>query len=403
MAVANRDLIRAINRFNLINTIRTSGPIARVDISRNTGLSQATVTAITADLIAEGLLCETATAKSQGGRRPILLALNPEGAYALGVYLSIHQINIVIIDFEAKILAEHSMALNNRFYSPKRLVGKIGQALQACMWQANFAKEQICGVGIGIPGLVDSQTGLIRFLPNYQWENVNLRDLVERAIDHPTYIENSANTLTIAEQWFGQGRGTDNFILITLEHGVGMGVVINGQLYRGAKGIAGECGHMTIDPRGAACRCGQRGCLEATVGNHAIIRQARMAADGAQWQPQDRDNIHIDEVLQAALDGEPALRRIFARAGHTLGIALTNLMVLLNPSKIFICGKGTAAGAMLFDSMYAAIPQYLSKNLDSRTQVIVKQWSQTDYARGAGAMVLQEIYKHPISRMVPLI
>ena len=129
MAVANRDLIRAINRFTLLSTIRTRGPIARVDISKNTGLSQATVTAITADLIAEGLLCETATAKSQGGRRPILLALNPDGAYALGIYLSIHQINSVIIDFEAKILAEHSMALNNSFYAPKRLVEKISQTL----------------------------------------------------------------------------------------------------------------------------------------------------------------------------------------------------------------------------------------------------------------------------------
>ena len=403
MTAANRDLIRAINRFNILNAIRSDGRLSRTDIARHTGLSQASVTGITAELIEEGLLKETAMGASEGGRRPVLLALDPAGAGALGVYLSISQISVVIIDFEATVKAAYHMPLEKPYYAPEELVEKTVQAIQACMWEGNFSKDRIAGVGVAVPGLVDSQTGKVRFLPNYQWSEVHLRDMLQSEIDHPTYIDNSANTLTISEQWFGEGRGLDNFALITLEHGIGMGLVINGQLFRGDKGIAGEVGHLTIDPRGPVCRCGRRGCLEALAGNYAILRDACQAAQDGLWSPPDPDHIAIETVLAAAQAGEPVLRRIYAEAGRVLGTAVANLAKILNPGKIFISGRGTAAGAMLFDSMFAIMPDTISDKLESDPEVIVKPWGETDYARGAGVLVLQEIYKHPVSRMMPLI
>ncbi len=403
MTAANRDLIRAINRFNILNAIRSDGRLSRTDIARHTGLSQASVTGITAELIEEGLLKETAMGASEGGRRPVLLALDPAGAGALGVYLSISQISVVIIDFEATVKAAYHMPLEKPYYAPKELVEKTVQAIQACMWEGNFSKDRIAGVGVAVPGLVDSQTGKVRFLPNYQWSEVHLRDMLQSEIDHPTYIDNSANTLTISEQWFGEGRGLDNFALITLEHGIGMGLVINGQLFRGDKGIAGEVGHLTIDPRGPVCRCGRRGCLEALAGNYAILRDACQAAQDGLWSPPDPDHIAIETVLAAAQAGEPVLRRIYAEAGRVLGTAVANLAKILNPGKIFVSGRGTAAGAMLFDSMFAIMPDTISDKLESDPEVIVKPWGETDYARGAGVLVLQEIYKHPVSRMMPLI
>ena len=208
MAAANRDLIRAINRFNTLNAIRSDGRLSRTDIARHTGLSQASVTGITAELIEEGLLKETAMGASEGGRRPVLLALDPEGASALGVYLSISQITVVIIDFEATVKAAYHMPLEKAFYQPEELVKKTVQAIQACMWEGNFSKDRIAGVGVAVPGLVDSQTGRARFLPNYQWSDIRLRDMVQGAINHPTDIDNSANTLTISK-WFGEGRGLE--------------------------------------------------------------------------------------------------------------------------------------------------------------------------------------------------
>jgi len=403
MPAADRTLLRAINRFNVLHAIREKKMISRVDIAKSTGLSQASVTGITADLIREDLLFEKQAGKSIGGRRPILLALNPEGAYTVGVFLSFQQISVVIVNLQADILASDTLSIMKQKNTPENIAELIVQAIHSCMWKTDLSKKQISGVGVAIPGLVDSQTGLIRFLPNYQWESVNLRDIIHTKIQIPTYVENSANTLTLAEQWFGDGKGLDNFITINLEHGVGMGVVINGQLYRGHKGIAGEFGHVTMDPKGPLCRCGKKGCLEAFVGNNAILRQAKEAAKKGKWKPADPNNITIEEVIQAAREGENCLKKIFKDAGRILGIGLSNLLEIFNPSKIIISGKGVNAGDLLFDTMHKTIPNHLSTKTDHTTDVIVQAWNPTDNARGAGALVLQEVYKSPANRILPTI
>jgi len=403
MAVANKKLMRAINRFKILHTIRDHRLISRVDITKTTGLSQATVTGITASLIDEGLLLEKRPGESEGGRPPILISLNPDARYAVGVYLSISQINVVIIDLEATIRASYETPLEKQNYAPEAIADKIVQAVQECMWQASFSRSEISGIGIGLPGLVDSHTGLIRFLPNYKWEKVNLRDIVQKKIDHPTYIENSANALALAEQWFGEGRGIDNFIVVTLEYGVGMGIMIHGQLYRGHKGTAGEFGHTTVDPYGPLCRCGKKGCIEAIVGNNAILREAEAAAQKGEWKPDNLDDITIDEVISAAREGAPCLRNIFARAGRVLAIGLSNLIQIFNPAKIIISGRGVNAGDLLFDSMYNTIPQYISSRTNAGAEIVIKSWDQNAYARGSGTVILQEIFKSPAHRVVPII
>ncbi len=403
MAVADRKLIRAINRFQILNAIRIHELIPRVDIARETGLSQASVTGITASLIKEGLLMEKDIGKSIGGRRPILLALNPDGAYTIGAYLSIQQIDVVIINFQAAILASHTLPLKKSNYSPKMLAHQITQAIHSCMWKANLSKNQISGAGIALPGLVESQTGLVHFLPNYQWRKENFRDIVQEKIDIPIYVENSANTLTIAEQWFGIGRGIDDFIVVNLEYGVGMGIVINGQLYRGNKGIAGEFGHITLDPDGPLCRCGKNGCLETYVGNNAILREAKKAAAKGEWHPENQDGITLSQVIQAAMDGDLCLKKIYANAGRYLGIGLSNLIQIFNPAKIIITGKGVEANHLLFKSMYQTISRYISGKVDDNTDIAIRNWNRTDNAKSAGVLVLQEIYKSPANRIVPII
>jgi predicted NBD/HSP70 family sugar kinase len=224
-----------------------------------------------------------------------------------------------------------------------------------------------------------------------------------KKIDPPTYIENSANSLTLAEQWFGEGRGVDNFIVVTLEYGVGMGIIINGQLYRGHKGTAGEFGHTTVDPDGPLCRCGKKGCIEAIVGNNAILRKAEVAAQKDEWKPNNPDDITIEEVILAARQGAPYLRNIFAQAGRVLGIGLSNLIRIFNPAKIIISGRGVKAGDLLFDSMYKTIPQHISSRTNGDTEIVIKSWNQNAYARGSGTVVLQEIYKSPANQVVPII
>ncbi len=403
MTIANRDLMRAINRFTILHAIRNAGMISRVDISRKTGLSQATVTGITAELIRAGMLLEQQRGKSAGGRRPVPLALNPKGAYTVGVHLSVDHISVVLMDLQAAIIHAHAKRLDTGNLGPEPVIETLIEAVQACLWEADFSKKQVSGIGVAIPGLIDSRSGFVRYIPNYQWKNIRLAELLQTRIGIPTYIENSANTLVIFEQWFGVGRGTDNFILVTTEHGIGMGMVVNGQIFRGFRGVAGEFGHTVVDENGPICRCGSRGCLEAICGNNAIIRDSAEAARRGAWQPEQIEAIGIEEILAAARQGNPALREIYCRVGRTLGTGISNLQKLFDPEKIILSGKGVLAGELLFEPMRETLHKDISFESNAGTRLFVQQWHPTHYARGAGALVLQEIYESPANRVVPII
>jgi predicted NBD/HSP70 family sugar kinase len=399
MPMPVRNLVRAMNRAKILDTIRNADLISRIDIARATGLSQASVTGLTSDLIKEGLISEKQTGEYEGGRRPMLLGLNPSGAYVVGVNLTLGEVNVVIANFKAEVIQSHSRPLLQATYSVEAVADRIGEAVQACIWEANFSKDQIAGVGLGIPGLVDSATGLIRFMPNYGWENVQLKDLVQNRLNHPCFIDNSSNTLAIAEQWFGEGKGLENFLVVTIENGIGLGAVINGRVYRGAEGIACEFGHITIDPQGPRCRCGKKGCVESYVGNIAILRDAGQSARRGEWQPDDPERISFEEVVAAARKGTPPLAQLFEHAGRMLGIGLVHINTLFNPQVIIITGKGVLAGDMMFDAMRDSFRAYLPARFGpSRTRLVIKQWTEQDWARGAGALVLQELYKSPVSQ-----
>jgi predicted NBD/HSP70 family sugar kinase len=402
MAVANRDLMRAINRFAIIHAIRDAGTISRVDLARRTGLSQATVTGITAELLGEGMLLEQESGRSEGGRRPVPLALNPQGAYTVGVHLSVDQICVVLMDLQAGILKVHTKKLEPDNYPAERMVEDLIESVQTCLWQADFTKKQISGIGVAIPGLIDSRTGFVHYVPNYKWNNIGLADRLHERMSVPVYVENSANTLAIFEQWFGIGRGTDNFLLITTEHGIGAGLVLDGKIYRGSNGIAGEFGHTVVDDQGPLCRCGQTGCLEAICGNNAILREAAEAIKRGELQ-MEGGILTIEAVLAEAKGGNPALRAIYARAGRTLGVGIGNMGKLFDPEKIIITGKGVLAGELLFGPMRETLPSGISFARDARARIFIQEWQPTLYARGAGALVLQEVYQSPANRVVPII
>ncbi|MFH0784998.1 MAG: ROK family transcriptional regulator [Pseudomonadota bacterium] len=403
MAVANRDLMRAINRFAILHAIRDAGTISRVDLARRTGLSQATVTGITAELLAEGMLLEQQSSRSDGGRRPVPLALNPQGAYTVGVHLSVDNICVVLMDLQAGIIKTHTRQLEPDRCAADEVVELLIEAVQTCLWQADFSKNQISGIGVAIPGLIDSRTGFVHFVPNYIWSNIGLADRLRERMDVAVYVENSANTLAIYEQWFGIGRGTDNFLLITTEHGIGAGLVLNGKIYRGYRGIAGEFGHTVVDDKGPLCRCGQIGCLEAICGNNAILREAKeVLRRKSQGQEEGRE-LTIEEVLLEAKGGNAALREIYRRAGRTLGVGIGNICKLFDPEKIIITGKGVLAGELLFGPMRETLPAGISFARNADTRLFIQEWQPTLYARGAGALVLQEVYQSPANRVVPII
>ncbi len=403
MPVANRDLMRAINRFAILHAIRDAGSVSRVDISRSTGISQPTVTGITAELLRDGMLLERESDKSGGGRRPVPLSLNPQGAFTVGVHLSVNQVSVVLMDLQAAIINTYSESLDTTDLSVEKVINTLVQAVQTCLWDSDFSKKQISGIGIAIPGLINSRKGHIHYFPNYNWNDIKLAELVSKRTGVPVYVENSANTLVVFEQWFGVGRGADNFLLVTTEHGIGMGMVVDGKIYRGSRGIAGEFGHTIVDMDGPLCRCGEKGCLEAICGNNAILRDAEAVSTRGLWKRKQDGPLKIEEVLEAAKDGNKELIAIYRNVGEKLGVGLSNLHKLLDPEKIIISGKGVLAEDLLFQPMKTTLHKDISFQEDAPARLHIQKWEPTNYARGAGALVLQEIYNSPANRVVPII
>jgi N-acetylglucosamine repressor len=389
--IGNRTLIRALNRSSVLNTIKSAGPVARTDIARITGLSPATVTAITSELIEDNLVFEKAAGDSSGGRRPILLALNPRGGYVVGIKLTEHQAIGALTDLEATIITRKTQPWEGA--TPQEAVQVMSRLVHALAAEKGINKKQLLGIGVGLAGIVDAERGILRSTPFFKWNDLPLRDLLQARLKLPVYIDNDVNTFTLAEKWFGSGQGIDHFITITIGRGVGMGIVVNGQLYRGVGGGAGEFGHTVINPQGPLCSCGKHGCLEAYIGDQALVQSAGEAAQRGDLVVAIQD---AQSLVDLAASGDPTARLILAQAGEKLGIALANLINLFNPELIVIGGEGTRAGEWIFQPMRQAIQQNTIPGLVKETTVRVEPWGDAAWARGAASLVLGELFQSPV-------
>jgi predicted NBD/HSP70 family sugar kinase len=404
MEVSNRGFTKTINQFNILNTIRRAGLISRVEIAEVTGQSRAAVTNITARLLKEKIIVEKETKTfSSRGRRRVLLALNPTAAYVVGVKLSAFQVSFAVTDMQADVLSSLIVPVRISKRSVEFVANLIEEGIRHCVAEARLNMRKISGIGIGIPGLVDSQKGITLWSPLYKRGNTTLRELIQDRFNIKTHIENDANTVTLAQQWFGEGRGVDNFLVVTVEHGVGMGIVVNGQLYRGLKGIGAEFGHLVILPGGAPCRCRKRGCIEAYVADYRILQSAIDAGKEGKWQCDSLSSLTIEEVTDIARKGEPALRNIFKKGGEILGLGISGLAQIFNPEKIIIAGEGVRAGDLLFKPMHKMIKKHTTPDMYDTLQIVIQKWQDTDWARGAASLVLQELYKSPLDRVRPVI
>jgi predicted NBD/HSP70 family sugar kinase len=328
----------------------------------------------------------------------VLLALNPTAAYVVGVKLSAFQVSFAVTNMQADVLSSLVMPVRIGKKSVEFVADLIEEGIRHCVSEALIHMRKISGIGIGIPGLVSGEKGVTYWSALYKKGNTTLRNLIQKRFNIKTYIENDANTVTLAQQWFGEGRGVDNFLVVTVEHGVGMGIVVNGQIYRGVNGIGAEFGHLVIKPGGAQCRCGKRGCIESYVADYSVLGAAIDACKEGRWQYNKIASLTIEEVTAIAKKGEPVLQRIFKRSGEILGLGISGLVQVFNPEKIIIAGEGVRAGDLLFEPMQKMIKTHTTPEMYDTLQIIIQKWQDTDWARGAASLVLQELYKSPADR-----
>ncbi len=275
---------------------------------------------------------------------------------------------------------------------PSRFVEGVGRSVESLTQTVGLAPSQLRGVGIGAPGPVDAARGLIHFLVNVPgWREVPLAQQLQRRLRCQCLIDNDVNLVTLGEWRFGAGRGAKQLVCLTLGTGVGGGLVIDGKLYRGAAGAAGEIGHMVIDPHGRRCACGSRGCLEAQVGTAAVLEQGRRAIRrGAgplrRLAHEAQGRLTPALVSQAARSGDAAARKIWTDLGRSLGVGLANVVNLLNPDRIVIGGGLSNAWGLFYPTLVETV---LAQAMDvSARSVRIVRAQLGDHAGVVGAAVL---------------
>ena len=360
-------------------TVLTRGPLCRRDVAEVTGLSQGSVTKLAKPMIDAGYLVETEPVSSGPGRPMVPLAVVPAAKYAMGIKVMAREVVAVLIDMSGTVRVSHRYRVDAR--NPEAVVACIAEAVDELPRGIRGARSRVVGVGIGIGGHVDRSTGVIRNSPGLHWPEVDLAQRVRAAVGIPVTVENDANTLAISEQWFGAGRDVGSFAVVTVGIGIGCGLVLNGDLWTGATGAAGEFGHVIVSPDGPECRCGRKGCLEAIAGDDAIIA----ATAGALG----RKVSSTDEAHRLALAGSAPAKAAFRRAGKALGRGLAILVNLVNPELIILSGEGISTAPLMMDALRRQFAADAFSSTARDCTVLVRPLPDETWAAGAAASMLR--------------
>jgi predicted NBD/HSP70 family sugar kinase len=295
----------------------------------------------------------------------------------------------MLVDFEGTQLAELEVPFTKSPASSKELTYLVADALAQLTALYEKSIHDLSGIGVGLAGVVDAKNGTVYWSPSLSERNINLRDILTQRLGVPTFLDNDANLVAMAEKTFGLGRDHSDFIVVTIESGVGMGIVLNGQIYRGTRGCGAEFGHTKVQLEGALCRCGQRGCLEAYVADYALVREA---ASVGFLDPDLPIENRVERLLEAAKHGDPTEKTIVNRAGRMFAIGLANLVNVFDPQLIILAGE-----QMQFDHLYAQeVIEEMRKSIvqidKPPPDVVIHKWDNLMWARGAAAYALDFVF-----------
>ncbi|NVO54713.1 ROK family transcriptional regulator [Rhodobacteraceae bacterium B1Z28] len=379
---------RNLTRLRVLEHIRAKGAISRIDIASALQTSPATITAATADLISAGLIKEiegepqSKTAKR--GRPRVSLQLDGSSFIVAGLKIARHVISVIIVDFEGNEVASHNHPLDHARMTPSAFVSAIRTALEEACALMDGSLRHLSGVSIGIAGLVEADKNFVHWSSSLTERNVDLSRLLEAELPFPAFIENDTNLVAKAEQHFGLGKGLRNFLVVTIEHGLGLGIVLDGKLYRGERGCGAEFGHIKVQLDGALCQCGQRGCLEAYVGDYALIREVTVAGQGKGTET-------VADIRDSARSGDQRAISVLERAGQMFGLGLSNLVNLFDPECIILSGAQMSFEHLCSEEVMNRLQSGVV-NVDAPLpEIKVNHWGDLMWAKGAAAYGIEQV------------
>ena len=377
--------LRELNRTRVIDALRVHGMVSRAEIARRTGLSRSTVSTIVADLQAGGYVIESDDAGTpigaQGGRPPVLLSLDRSAGAVLGIAFGHDDLRVAVSDLSHTILAEATRSMNVGQSAADGLAA-AGRLVDRVLAEAGIDRYEVLGAGLGLPGPIESGSGSVgsqAILPG--WAGVDAAQEMSERLGVPVFVENDANLEALAEVSFGAGRDVGDLVYLMVSSGIGAGLVIDGKLHRGSSGTAGEIGHVILDEQGQICRCGNRGCLETFASVPSLLDLLGRTHG---------DRLTLDDMLALARDGDPAVQRVIADAGRAIGIAVANLVNVINPTRVIVGGDLSAAGDLLLDPLRDSLSRYAIPAAAAAVEVVPSALGERAGVMGALALAIGE-------------
>ncbi|WP_338780816.1 ROK family transcriptional regulator [Metabacillus sp. FJAT-52054] len=395
--VGSFQLMKSLNRSLILNIIRSTGGISRAEIAKKTKLTPPTVTNIASELLNDGLVVEGQQGPSSGGRKPIILRINSRNFFVAGIDVGVSKIRFALTDLEAQIVLQNTIPIDDSM-TEEDFVQIIIREILRLVETAAIPKDKLIGIGIGMHGIVNSSKGVALFAPNLNLKNIPLKERLEEELLVPVRVENDARAMALGESWFGNGVGAEDLICINVGYGIGAGILMNNELFRGRHGLAGEIGHTVADLNGTKCTCGNYGCLQ-TVAGHDGLKRAAMREISFGRKTLITDLINGDEnkisgelLHKAALQGDELAIEIFRDAGRYIGTAVTNLIHIMNPSKIIIGGGISKAGPFLLDPIREVVKQRALDEEAKETVIVQSGLGDEAALIGAATLVLAEMF-----------
>lgn len=373
----------------VLRLIWHQGRISRAEIAQHAQLSRSTVSEVIGELLATGLIAELGIGESRGGRRPIILEFRDDAAVILGVEMGAAHVGVALTDLRGRIVAWHTCEHPVRTdpEGSRRLVAELCDLCAA----EGAGEHPLVGIGVAVPSPVDpSRPDYLSEIVLPEWRGrLGLAALSER-FGVPLMVDNDANLGALAEHWWGAGRSVDDFAYIKVATGVGCGYVINGDIYRGATGVAGEIGHLAISPQGKECICGLRGCLATLVGAQALVERCSELLPAYPGSALAAGRPGIAELEKAALAGDALALRVATEAAEYLGIAVAGLLNLMNPSMVVIGGDLANLGELLLEPVRETVRRRTLVSQVTAAELRTSELGPQSVAVGAATMVLKE-------------
>lgn len=407
--------MKTVNKTIVLNKIRTDAPISRAQIAKETELTPPTVSSIVKELLQQGLIMESESGDSSGGRKPTMLRIQHTAFFVIALDAGPDTVDCAVSDLGGNVIKRSSERIHLPT-SEDAFLDMLKKCITDIIKAAALDPDKTLGIGVAMHGVVDVKTGTALYAPNLNLTAIPIKASLEETFDSEVIVENDARAMALGEAWFGSHDEAGSMLAVNFGRGVGAGMIVNGELYHGAQDIAGEVGHMTIDMNGSVCACGNKGCLQTFATGEAIGRRAAhgierdekgeatadvsaagngvMDATGVDGTAGGKGNQAItgEMVYERAVSGDSRSVEVLEETGAIIGIALTNLIHVMNPEKIVLGGGVMKAEAFLLPRIRQAVQDRALTTGAKRTAISTTELGDDATLLGAVSLFLVEVF-----------